>query len=120
MIQYKLSEQSRKELLAIFPPTFPDVICEHITHIFASSREEDLPKQPKEVVVIGYAINDMVETLVVKIDGRTRRPDGSTYHITHSIDRAAGAKPVMSNDVIRGGYMRTNEILIGVTPEIVN
>ena len=36
---------------------------------------------------------------VVEIDGSTRRPDGSTYHITWSL--ADGRKAKESNDVIR-------------------
>ena len=35
-----------------------------------------------------------------RIDGTCDRPDGSIYHITWSIDRARGRKPVESNDVI--------------------
>jgi hypothetical protein len=39
--------------------------------------------------------------MVVAIDGNTDRPDGSTYHITWSLDRAKGRQPIESNDVIR-------------------
>ena len=119
MIQYKLNDQSREKLVEIFPPTFPDVICHHITHIFDTSDEKYLPKNPTKVLVVGYAISDNIECLVVSIDGRTNRPDSKLYHITHSIDRAAGAKPVMSNDVLKGGYMKIEPIIIGVTVEIV-
>ncbi len=119
MIQLQLSAQSRNELLAKFPPVFADVICHHITYVFASVSERDLPKPPTQVLVIGYAISDNVEALVVSIDGKTRRPDGQTFHITHSVDRAAGGKPKMSNDVIRGGYMRIEPIIIGVSDAVI-
>lgn len=39
-----------------------------------------------------------VEAMVVQIDGSTGRPDGSTYHITWSLQ--PGRKAVESNDVI--------------------
>ena len=44
---------------------------------------------------------DGVEAMVVEIDGTTDRPDGSTYHITWSLDRAKGRRAGESNDVIR-------------------
>lgn len=44
---------------------------------------------------------DGVEALVVSIDGTTDRPDGSTYHITWSLDPHQGRKPRESNDVLR-------------------
>ncbi len=37
--------------------------------------------------------------MVVRIDGTTDRPDGSTYHITWSLAKGRRAKE--SNDVIR-------------------
>src|SRR3546814_9902597 len=41
-----------------------------------------------------------LQALIVSIDGSTDRPDGSTYHITWSLDRSRGRKAVQSNDVI--------------------
>jgi hypothetical protein len=38
--------------------------------------------------------------LIISIDGSTDRPDGSTYHVTWSLDRSRGRKAVQSNDVI--------------------
>ena len=40
-----------------------------------------------------------VQALVVEIGGTTRRPDGSTYHITWSL--VGGREAVESNDAIR-------------------
>ena len=42
-----------------------------------------------------------VQALVVRIDCAVARPDGSTYHVTWSLDRSRGRKPVDSNEVIR-------------------
>ena len=41
-----------------------------------------------------------VQALVLRIAGTTARPDGSRWHVTWSLDRAAGRKPVESNTVI--------------------
>ncbi len=38
--------------------------------------------------------------MVVTVNGAADRPDGSTYHITWSLDRARGREPVESNEVI--------------------
>ena len=43
---------------------------------------------------------DVFQTLVVQVNGATLRPDGSVFHITWSIDRASGAKPVDSNKLL--------------------
>ena len=41
-----------------------------------------------------------VQAMVVRIGGSERRPDGGTWHITWSLDRAKGRKAGESNDVI--------------------
>ena len=52
--------------------------------------------------IIGRADDDEgVEAMVVEIDGTSDRPDGSTFHITWSLDRAKGRGAIESNDVIR-------------------
>src|SRR5919107_332704 len=51
-------------------------------------------------VVVGVADDGAgVQALVVEIGGTTRRPDGSTYHVTWSL--GPGRRAVESNDVIR-------------------
>jgi hypothetical protein len=42
-----------------------------------------------------------LQALVVQIDGTSDRPDGSTYHITWSLDRARGRRAADSNEVIK-------------------
>jgi len=39
--------------------------------------------------------------MVVTIDGTTGRPDGSTFHITWSLDKAKGRQARQSNDLLR-------------------
>jgi len=97
---WKLDAADRAALLARFPPEWPDVIADHVTLDAEAGREAPLPRETEGVVV--GAINDLegLQALVVAIDGATERPDGSTYHITWSLDRARGREPVQSNDVL--------------------
>ncbi len=96
---YVLTKKSRRELLNIFDTMHPNVIAEHITHRFPDKRP---PPAPKEVKVVGFAFNDKIEALVVSVNGSINRPDGGIYHITFSLDRSKGAKPVHSNALLQG------------------
>ena len=62
-----------------------------------------------EGFVVGVADDGAgVQALVVEIGGTTRRPDGSTYHITWSM--GARRRAVESNGVIRErGWTATEE-----------
>lgn len=94
---WKLNDADRERLLEEFPPRFPDVVAHHVT----KNLKPFVPAEA-EVVVVGYACDDGgVEVLVVEVNGTSARPDGSTYHITWSLDRAAGRKPVHSNEVLQ-------------------
>jgi len=97
---WKLDEDERAMLLERFPPEWPDVIADHVTLDPSAGREGPLPHEDEGEIV--GAINDQegLQALVVAIDGATERPDGSTYHITWSLDRARGREPVQSNQVI--------------------
>lgn len=98
-IGWLLDETDRTALLARFPPRWPDVIAHHVT--LASKTEDPLPVATAGEIV-GHADDGTgLQALVVAIDGTTDRPDGSTYHITWSLDRAAGRTAVQSNDVLR-------------------
>ena len=98
---WKLDAGDRERLLQRFPPTWPDVIADHVTF-------EPSPSGVASAVhdttarIVGHADDgDGVQALVVSIDGRVDRPDGSTWHITWSIDRGRGRHPLDSNDVLR-------------------
>lgn len=93
---YVLTPAARDLVLEKFPPKFPDVIAHHVTYQFGSNEAPP----PASIVVVGYTSDDSLECLVVSVDGSTERPDGSTYHITLSLDRSQGRKPVDSNAVI--------------------
>lgn len=98
-IGWELDQKEMGELRDILPPQFPDVIGHHITHTFGVGADTPLPLNTFGFVY-GYALGDGVEALIVEIGGTTTRPDGKTYHITWSIDRAAGRKPADSNRMI--------------------
>jgi hypothetical protein len=95
-----LSDSERSRLLALIPGKYPDVIAHHITLEHGSPKKLILPPDVSAVIV-GYADDGVgVEAIIVRIDGTTTRPTGGVYHITWSLDRAAGAKPADSNRVI--------------------
>ena len=93
---WKISDHSREELLARFPTQYPDQVCHHVT----SGLRLGCP-DPATIRVIGHVARDGVEALVVEVNGAARRLDDSFYHITHSLDRVAGAVPNDSNKIVR-------------------
>ena len=97
---WKLDAKERADLLERFPPAWPNVVADHITLKCPKGEHISVPSADRGSVV-GH-VNDGagLEALVVEINGTTVRPDGSTYHITWSIDRAAGRKPKDSNSVL--------------------
>ncbi|MDO9708490.1 hypothetical protein [Paracraurococcus lichenis] len=94
-----LEAEDRERLLALVPPAYPRVIAHHVT--LRAGVQPDFPRPPpEEGAVVGLADDGAgVQALVVEIDGTTRRPDGSTWHVTWSL--AEGRRPVESNAVIR-------------------
>lgn len=119
---FELSDESREKLLKLFPPKFSDVLGHHITLKFGVKKEEPLPKQPKEVNVVGVIEddNDSIQGLLVEVDGNIERPDGKMFHITWSIDRDKGAKPFHTNDWTDSATMIQEKIPITVTSKLFN
>lgn len=112
---WEISGHARSILASQFPPRFSEFIGHHITHKFGVKSNEPLP-QADDIQVVGYACNEEgLEALVVSIDGSTTRPDGKTYHITWSLDRDAGFKPVQSNALTASGWTPVNPINITAT-----
>jgi hypothetical protein len=116
---YILTEKSKKKLFFLYPPKYPDFIGDHITEKFGIDSEKDnIPKTPKLVEVIGYIDNeDGIEGFLVEINGNSQRPSGGKYHLTWSIDRSKGYKPVSTNDYIDNA-ININPIRIEVMPHI--
>ena len=115
-IGWLLDETDRAALLARFPPHWPDVIAHHVT--LESNTDRPLPTETAGEVVGETDDGEGLQALVVAIGGTTDRPDGSTYHITWSLDEARGRKAVQSNDVLRErGWRKIDApIAIALTP----
>jgi hypothetical protein len=117
---WKLDASERERLLRRFPPTWPDVIADHVTFQPAKGQPAKGEK-PQQVYdthgqIVGMTDDgDGVQALVVSIDDTTDRPDGSTYHITWSIDEARGRHPVDSNAVLRQQGWRAIDSPIRIT-----
>ncbi len=117
-LAYTLSGASRTELLHHFKPKYPDVVCHHVTYKFPAKSNEELPPKPHEAHVVGYAEEPGLEALVVEINGSTKRPsDGKLFHITLSLDKKAGKKPVHSNTLLsKNGFKHVTPIPIQLEP----
>ena len=93
-----LDGEARADLLGRFPPRYRMTVAHHVTAAPTPSGGQAPP--PVTCRIVGRADDGTgVEALVVEIDGATDRPDGSTYHITWSLE--PGRKARESNDVIR-------------------
>lgn len=99
VIGWKLDRAQRTELLQQFPPRYPRVDADHVTLKTGVSSDAPLPEESHAEIVGRADDGNGVEAMVVRLGGSTDRPDGSTYHITWSLEE--GRKPVESNDVLR-------------------
>jgi hypothetical protein len=97
---WKLDGSDRLLLLDRFRPLFPDVVADHVTLRTGTNGSTPLPRETSGEVVGEIDDGTGLQALVVRIGGTTDRSDGSTYHITWSLDRARGRRPVESNAVI--------------------
>jgi hypothetical protein len=117
VIGWKLDRQQRDELLRRFPPRYRDAIADHVT-LQTHAEPGDLP-EPAEAAIVGRADDDDgLECMVATINGTTDRPDGSTFHITWSLDRSKGREARDSNDVLqRQGWTHFDQsIPIAIQP----
>jgi hypothetical protein len=116
---YVLTPESRAAILERFPPKFSDVICHHVTERFGVPGSKKFMPVPAEIIVVGYACDATLEALVVTVNGKTARPDGMVYHITLSLERSAGRKPVDSNRLIAAaGWSSVAPLAIDAVPQI--
>lgn len=98
VIGWKLDRGQRAELLRRFPPRYRNAVADHVTLQARAAADAPLP-QENEGEIVGRADDGRgVEAMVVRIEGATDRPDGSTYHITWSLEDGRRAKE--SNAVI--------------------
>ena len=119
-IAYVLDNKSRKLLASKFPPKYPEFVGHHITLTFGVSPDASLPSNAKNIKVVGYADDgEGLEALVVEVNGKIQRPDGNIYHITWSLDRSKGKKPVQSNNLVKSGYTKVEPISIQTKVEML-
>lgn len=98
VIGWKLDPDQRAELLRQFPPRYRNPLADHVTLRPNVSRDAPLPDRA-DAEIVGRADDGKgVEAMVVRLGGTTDRPDGSTYHITWSLEDGRRARE--SNDVI--------------------
>lgn len=96
-VGWSLDRAQREELLRRFPPRYAEAVADHVTLKFGDAAAR-LPTETAGEIV-GVADDGAgVQAMVVRIGGTTDRPDGSTYHITWSLE--PGRKAKESNDVI--------------------
>jgi hypothetical protein len=98
VIGWKLDPEQRRELLQQFPPKFRNVVADHVTLQAKVAGDAPLPQETDGEIVGRVDDGRGVEAMVVRIGGTTDRPDGSTYHITWSLEDGRRAKE--SNDVL--------------------
>ena len=98
VIGWSLDRSQRTELLLQFPPKFSEVVADHVTLAARVARDAELPGDVDAAIVGRIDDGAGVEAMVVMIDGSIDRPDGSTSHITWSLEPGRRAKE--SNDVI--------------------
>ena len=115
IVGWKLDRAEREELLRQFPPRYSNVIADHVT-LRANAERDDLPDRVEAAIVGRADDKDSLECLVAMINGTVDRPDGSTFHITWSLDKGREARE--SNDVLEEyGWTRLGEpIAINVEP----
>ncbi|MBP0493198.1 hypothetical protein [Roseomonas indoligenes] len=99
VLGWLLPEEERQPLLALVPPRYARVFAHHVTLKAGVRRGAELPRETSGRIVGVADDGSGVQALVVEIGATTRRPDGSTWHITWSL--GSGRKPVESNEVIR-------------------
>jgi len=99
---------------------FPDIILHHVTWEFGVTQDGSIP-DVTEARIVGIKSNDKIQALVVNVNGSMIRPDGKTLHITLSLDKAAGAKPVHSNDLLSGsvGNLTKLDIPLELEPTFI-
>jgi hypothetical protein len=108
---WKLDRTEREQLLRRFPPRYSDVIADHVT-LKNNAEKAPLPKSIEAKIVGRADDGDGLECMVVTIDGTTDRPDGSTFHITWSLDKSKGREARESNDLLRDkGWDRLDQTI---------
>ena len=98
-----------------FPKKFEKHTDMHVTYCLGAPDEDFFATH--DIEVVGYASNDVIEALVVKVDGKLIRKDGNIYHITLSYNpQKARAKD--SNILLKNGWTAIEPFKINYYPVV--
>lgn len=98
---FSISSELRERILATYPAIFEEVICEHCTLVFTPFNNTEYETNTPYTIKITQGLsNECIQCVTCTIDDKSNRPNGGKFHITVSLDRTKGAKPVMSNNLI--------------------
>jgi hypothetical protein len=100
-VGWALDDPERSRLLTYFRPVYPDIYAHHVTLAFGVSEDYPLPETTRGAIIGIADDRRAIQALVVEIGETIKRPDGNIFHLTWSLDRSMGARPMHSNDVIR-------------------
>ncbi len=90
-IRAVLTHEARTRLLAVFPPKFPELRADHVTLQLGAAADAVLP-DVRQISIVGVAADEnIIQALVVEVDGVPASPKGRPYHITWSWDPAQEA-----------------------------
>jgi hypothetical protein len=112
-----ISNNSIQQIKNLFEQTHPDFIGHHVTYMFG----DDSELSPEATLkIIGQCTTNKIQCFVITVNDEIIRPDGNLYHLTWSIDKSKGAKPVDSNKaIIEYGFVHLDKpIEIFGTPKI--
>jgi hypothetical protein len=102
-VAFVLDPASKAHLLKVCPPSFPIIVCHHITIMYNPSEEDfnkfrkTFEKKDPSVTATGILIGDGIEAISAEIDHvSTRKYFGDGYyHVT--LSREKKVRPVESN-----------------------
>lgn len=110
-----LSSDAKEYLLKTFPPKFEKSSYSHITFGYGISMPDPIPVA-NNINIVGYASNDVIEAVVVSVDGNTAREFGGLYHVTLSYN-SSKAVPADSNQLLSNGFTRFSPVNLMKNPK---
>lgn len=117
---FELDQNTISKLMSKFPPRYPNVYVHHVT--FCMGRNVALLQTNPLIKAYGYVTDgESIEAILVTVNGNFNRPDGRKYHITMSLDKEKGRKPVHSNDLIEANdFLPIDSLLINGNMRIMD
>lgn len=97
---YEISKRSRELLHKKYPPQYETFLGHHITEKFGVPDDHPPPDNPGKVFVIAKLEGEGIEGFLVSLGGQIDRPGGGRYHLTWSLDKTKGVKPVDTNKLV--------------------